>query len=100
VSHGILHFMPIDRVIVPVQHLQDMLFQPKNDHILFAYFGISLQIRRRSMRTELRSKLTLKRKLVKEIGALRGDSFATALIRDPSDDDYPFFKSRKEFLKD
>jgi len=80
--------------------LEDMLFQPKNDHILFAYFGISLQIRRRSMRTELRSKLTLKRKLVKEIGALRGDSFATALIRDPSDDDYPFFKSRKEFLKD
>ena len=29
--------------------VEDQLFQPKNDHLLFAYFGISLQIRRRSM---------------------------------------------------
>ena len=35
--------------------IEDQLFQPKNDHLLFAYFGISLQIRRRSARTSLRS---------------------------------------------
>jgi hypothetical protein len=29
-----------------------MLLQPKNDHILFAFFGISLQIRRRSAATK------------------------------------------------
>jgi hypothetical protein len=33
--------------------LEDMLFQPKNDHLLFAYFGISLAIRQRSLRTEM-----------------------------------------------
>ena len=37
--------------------LEDMLFLPKNDHLLFAYFGISLQIRRRAVRTEIRSRL-------------------------------------------
>ena len=26
--------------------IEDFLYQPKNDHLLFAYFGISLQIRR------------------------------------------------------
>ena len=42
---------------------EDMLFQPKNDGILFAYFGFSLSIRRRSVKTELRARLTTKRKL-------------------------------------
>src|SRR5262249_7246059 len=42
--------------------IEDMLFQPKNDHLLFAYFGISLQTRRRTLRTEIRSKLAMKRK--------------------------------------
>uniref|UniRef100_UPI001AEEC25F hypothetical protein n=1 Tax=Mesorhizobium mediterraneum TaxID=43617 RepID=UPI001AEEC25F len=37
--------------------IEDMLYQPKNDGLLFAYFGISLAIRRRSVRTELRSRL-------------------------------------------
>ena len=43
--------------------LEDMLFQPKNDHLLFAYFGISLQIRRRTMKTELSSRLATKKTL-------------------------------------
>ena len=50
--------------------LEDMLFQPKNDHLLFAYFGVSLAIRRRSLRTEIRSKLSMKKTVF--IGALRG----------------------------
>lgn len=79
--------------------LEDMLFQPKNDHLLFAYFGISLQVRRRSMRTELRSKLTLKRKLAKELGGLQGTHYKSVLVRDPRDETYPFFESAEEFIK-
>src|SRR6185437_13664130 len=37
--------------------IEDFLFQPKNDHLLFAYFGFSLAVRRRSIRTELRTRL-------------------------------------------
>lgn len=43
--------------------LEDTLFLPKNDHLLFAYFGISLQIRRRSTRTEIRSRLATMRSI-------------------------------------
>src|SRR5207249_1731695 len=35
--------------------LEDMLYQPKNDHVLFAFFGISLMSRRRSRTTEIRA---------------------------------------------
>src|SRR5882757_8505282 len=45
--------------------LEDQLYQPKNDNLLFAYFGISLTIRRRSMRTALRSRLAMKKRAEK-----------------------------------
>ncbi|MEP7240574.1 MAG: hypothetical protein ABI697_06790 [Devosia sp.] len=64
--------------------LEDMLFQPKNDNLLFAYFGISLQIRKRSRQAALRSRTTIKRKL----RALVGKS--SALLRDAEDTDYPW----------
>jgi|ERR1044072_1246593 hypothetical protein len=69
--------------------IEDQLFLPKNDHLLFAYFGISLQLRRRSIKTELHSKLALKRKLVKELGDIRQLSHKLVLIRDPRDKTYP-----------
>ncbi|MES1200364.1 MAG: restriction endonuclease [Pseudomonadota bacterium] len=43
--------------------IEDALFQPKNDHLLFAYFGISLQARRRSLRSDVRARLAAKRKV-------------------------------------
>lgn len=67
--------------------LEDMLFQPKNDNLLFAYFGISLQIRKRSVRTSLRAWLAMKRKVhaaVDDVG------HAPLLLRDPTDSRYPF----------
>lgn len=67
--------------------IEDMLFQPKNDHLLFAYFGISLQMRRRSLATELRSRLSTKRKLTRCLKELRGEA---VLIRDATDERYPF----------
>src|SRR5665213_2077808 len=65
--------------------LEDMLFQPKNDNLLFAYFGISLTIRRRAQATQIRAELATKRKLTKTVGK----SSAQILIRDPMDTEYP-----------
>ncbi len=74
--------------------LEDLIFQPRNDHLLFAYFGISLQIRRRSIRIALRARLATKRRCEKVL--TKGQ---TVLMRDPEDDRYPYWdeddKSRK-----
>jgi hypothetical protein len=93
-DHGVQEFLLWGK-----GELEDLLIQPKNDNLLFAYFGISLQVRRRSMRTEVRSKLTLKRKLVKEFGDLQGTHFKHVLIRDPRDEDYPYIRSAEAFIK-
>jgi hypothetical protein len=45
--------------------VEDQLFQPKNDHLLFAYCGFSLQVRKRGLKTEVRSYLSTKRKATK-----------------------------------
>jgi hypothetical protein len=69
--------------------IEDQLFQPKNDHLLFAYFGISLQIRRRSARTSLRSMLTMKRRAMRHLGDGDHES-RNVLLRDPDDEHYPY----------
>lgn len=79
--------------------LEDMLFLPKNDHLLFAYFGISLQVRRRSLRSAIRNTLNLKRKLIKELGDIIHNRCQTVLIRDPRDESYPYIDSQEDFLK-
>lgn len=84
VEHGIREFYLWGKA-----ELEDRLYQPKNDHLLFAYFGISLQTRKRSQRTQLRSDLTLKRKLVKVLGGVQERNYKSVLLRDPSDDRYP-----------
>jgi hypothetical protein len=65
--------------------LEDQLFQPKNDHLLFAYFGISLQTRRRSIRAATRSVVTTKRKVKRLLHP--GIDY---LIRDVTDTRYPW----------
>jgi hypothetical protein len=65
--------------------VEDQLFQPKNDHLLFAYFGISLQIRHRSIRTALRARLAMKHKCECVLAKLP----SYVLLRDPTDDRYP-----------
>lgn len=79
--------------------IEDQLFLPRNDHLLFAYFGISLQVRRRSTKTLLRSRLATKRKLVKELGEFGRGGYKAVLIRDPSDDDYPYIISVEDFIE-
>ncbi len=66
--------------------LEDRLFQPKNDHLLFAYFGVSLTFRRRSRKSEIGQLLATKRKAHRTLG---GKSDSQILLRDANDDSYP-----------
>ena len=76
--------------------VEDMLFQPKNDHLLFAYFGISLQIRKRTVRSTVRARLAAKRK-AKRLLRRHQD----VLLRDAEDENYPYrdeAKTREEHV--
>ena len=65
--------------------IEDQLFQPKNDHLLFAYCGFSLQVRRRSVKTNVRAILATKRAVRK----LQGGG-SHILLRDATDTRYPY----------
>jgi hypothetical protein len=54
--------------------LEDMLHLPKNDRILFTFFGISLVSRRRSRATEVRNAVIVKNKLHRVLGEPLGSS--------------------------
>jgi hypothetical protein len=60
--------------------LEDMLHLPKNDHILFTFFGIWLVSRRRSRMTEVRSAITIKNKLLRALGD-QHQTYLSALTR-------------------
>jgi hypothetical protein len=70
--------------------IEDMLFQPKNDHLLFAYFGFSLQTRRRSLKADIRARLATKRKALNRL-----EDWMPLLVRDASDERYPYLDSDK-----
>lgn len=70
--------------------LEDLLFQPKNDRLLFAYFGIALQPKRRSLSTTLRSEITKKKQLTALIGEEEQRTGKLVLMRDPTDERYPY----------
>lgn len=68
--------------------IEDQLFQPKNDHLLFAYFGISLQTKKRTISTSVRARLAVKRKVFRVLEKNYTGRFI--LVRDASDDRYPY----------
>ena len=74
--------------------LEDRLFRPDNDHLLFAYFGISLGVRRSSRIRELRRHLALKKKLLRafdlEQRAIVATHFKDILLRNIDLTTYPF----------
>lgn len=74
--------------------LEDLLFQPKNDYLLFAYFGISLQIKKRSIATSVRAKLATKRKVTRILE--KNYVGRHILIRDATDDRYPYGDGSRE----
>jgi hypothetical protein len=79
--------------------LEDMLYQPKNDHLLYGYFGISLQIQRRSQKSKLRGILAIKRKAIRHLGPIGHDSLKEVLIRDIDDEHYPYSERVSDFKK-
>lgn len=66
--------------------IEDLLFLPKNDHLLFAYFGISLTLRRKNKKSEISQMLATKRKAFRTLG---GKEHSHILLRDVSDKNYP-----------
>jgi Restriction endonuclease len=80
--------------------LEDMLHLPKNDRILFTFFGISLVSRRRSRAAEVRATVTVKNKLHKVLGAPHSRVNRTVLIRDINDIHYPFKDEYPDFEKE
>lgn len=76
--------------------LEDRLFRPENDHLLFAYFGVSLTIRRRSQRADLRARLVMKRKANR---MLKDQSHTFLLLRSPDTTGYPYTGDLADFKK-
>ncbi|MDO9006458.1 MAG: restriction endonuclease [Aquabacterium sp.] len=76
--------------------LEDRLFRPENDHLLFAYFGFSLTIRQRSQRADLRARLVMKRKANR---ILRDHAHASLLLRSPDATEYPYTGDLADFKK-
>jgi hypothetical protein len=77
--------------------LEGMLHLPKNDRILFTFFGISLVSRRRSRSTEIRGKVTAKNKLLRILG--EGTGYWPVLLRDSNDEHYPYESRYPDFDK-
>lgn len=69
--------------------LEDLLFQPRNDRLLFAYFGIALQPKRRGYVALLRSEITKKKQLKALIENDEARDGKLVLLRDPTDERYP-----------
>jgi hypothetical protein len=70
--------------------IEDRLYQPENDGLLFAYFGVSLTIRRRSQRADLRAKLAMKRKANR---LLRPNKNGSVLLRSPDAVEFRMLKA-------
>lgn len=79
--------------------LEDQLFMPKNDHLLFAFFGFSLITRKRSKKTELKFVINNKNKLLKLLGNNEHNRsmHEYLLIRDFNDTKYPYRKDYSDF---
>lgn len=76
--------------------LEDMLHLPKNDRILFTFFGISLVSKRRARTTEVRSVVSVKNKLFRTVG--EGYQFhQSILVRDLKDTNYPYKSKYSDF---
>jgi hypothetical protein len=77
--------------------LEDMLHLPRNDRVLFTFFGISLMTRRRSRATEIRTVVARKNKLIRIFG--EQPSHEPILVRDTKDTHYPDSAYYKDFDK-
>ena len=80
--------------------LEDMLLMPKNDRILFAFFGISLVSKKRSRTIEIRQIVANKNKLFTILADKTRSVFnEPVLFRDVNDRYYPYKKNYPDFEK-
>jgi hypothetical protein len=79
--------------------LEDMLFQPKNDRILFAFMGISLVSKRRSISSEVKFSINNKNKLLRVLnsGENSHNLHQSILLRDIHDESYPHEQDYNDF---
>ena len=77
--------------------IEDLLFQPKNDHLLFAYFGFSLSIRQRTLQAPLRRDIATKKRVKAVIERSTNRMIA---IRNASEDIYPKVPPQTERFAD
>jgi hypothetical protein len=75
--------------------LENTLHLPKNDRVLFTFFGISLVSRRRSRATDIRAIVARKNKLLKIFGEHPGHD--PILVRDLNDTEYPSSDHYEDF---
>jgi hypothetical protein len=73
-----------------------MLYQPRNDGILFTFFGISLTSKRRSRSNEIRFTVSNKNKLYRMFGEPTPRN-CPVLLRDFKDSKYPFRQEYPDF---
>jgi hypothetical protein len=81
--------------------LEDLLFRPQNDHLLFAYFGVSLTIRNRTKHAQLRSRLAIKRKAKRVLDEFTNRPVLVRSIEDeqyPHERDVPNFRSNRPWM--
>lgn len=72
------------------EEIEDLLFQPRNDHLLFAYFQISLKTQRRTVKARIQDQIAIKRKAIRYLGGVSGHHYKAVLLRDPNEDRYPY----------
>ena len=79
--------------------LEDMLLLPKNDNVLFAFFGISLVTRRRTRATEVKFTINNKNKLLRVLseGKPERSFYSPILARDVKDIHYPWKTNYADF---
>lgn len=78
--------------------LEDMLLMPKNDRILFSFFGFSLTTQKRSKTMEIKFALNNKNKLYRLLDGQEHNNFhMSVLIRDFNDTNYPYKEKYKDF---
>ena len=79
--------------------LEDMLYFPKNDRILFTFFGVSFVSNRKSRATEVRAVVTTKNKLQKILQSSPHIG-QRILVRDIKDTYYPKESAYPDFSKE
>jgi len=81
--------------------LEDMLSLPKNDRVLFTFFGISLVTKRQSKSSERKFFINNKNKLARILseGVQNQEIYKSVLIRNINDEEYPWKDKYTDFEK-